>query len=232
MSAVITPFPMSRLARSTHAAQATEVFERERLVHRRVHQKHVLHRAGQPARAAFFVHAGAFKTSVLDSHGQERVVGFPMKGDLLGAEALAGGVYVSDVVALDVADVIELPVHVLFDQTRAVLPVVAAALSTALQRDWAWMLALRVYDAEQRVVRFLLDYANRMRMLGYSPDKLVLRMTRADIGSFLDLAAESVVRSMSRLEAARLVEVCCREINILDSSALEEMLARDVCTRH
>jgi CRP/FNR family transcriptional regulator len=127
-------------------------------------------------------------------------------------------------VALDVAEVVELPLQDLLDPTRGVLPQVAAAMSEARERDWAWMLALHTLDAEQRVARFLLDYADRLERMGYSPSRVVLRMTRADIGSFLDMASESVARAMTRLDSAGLIRVSCRDIEMLDADALRRLL--------
>ena len=197
----------------------------ERASHRRVRRKHMLYRAGQPATAAFLVHAGVYKSTVLDAHGRERVTGFALKGDVLGVEALEGTRYAADVVSLDVGDVIELPRSELMDPVRGMLPVVAASMAAAFERDWRWMLAMRAFDADQRVARFLLDYAARLARRGFPGHRLLLRMTRADIGSFLDLASESVVRAMTRLESAGLIRVSCRDITLLDSAALERLLA-------
>lgn len=197
----------------------------ERAVHRRVRRKHMLFRAGQPANAAYLVHAGVFKCTVLDAHGRERVTGFALKGDVLGVESLSSPLYVSDVMALDIGDVIELPRSELLDPVRGALPVVAAGMSAAFERDWSWMLALHSLDAEQRVARFLLDYADRLARWGYGTDRVSLRMTRADIGSFLDMAPESVVRALTRLEGAGLIRVACRDIALLDRVALERLLA-------
>lgn len=197
----------------------------ERATHRRVRRKHMLYRAGQPANAAYLVHAGIFKCTVLDAHGRERVTGFALKGDVLGVEALSGRRYAADAMALDIGDVIELPRAELFDPVRGALPVVASAMAAAFERDWRWMLALHSLDADQRVARFLLDHADRQARRGHDADRVTLRMTRAEIGSFLDLAPESVVRGLSRLESAGLVRVACRDIALLDRAALERLLA-------
>ncbi|AXK71055.1 Crp/Fnr family transcriptional regulator [Lysobacter sp. TY2-98] len=202
-------------------------WDTDRATHRRVRRKHMLYRSGQVARTAYVVHAGIFKCTVLDEHGRERVTAFALKGDVLGVEALASGRYAADVMALDVADVIELPQSDLLDPVRGLLPQVAGMMSTALARDWSWMLALHALDAEQRVAYFLLDLSARLSKRGYSADELMLRMTRYDIGSFLDIASESVVRALTRLEGAGLIRVDCRNITILDRNALVRLLAPD-----
>ncbi|WP_133480164.1 Crp/Fnr family transcriptional regulator [Cognatilysobacter segetis] len=196
----------------------------ERFAHRRIRRKHMLYRAGQPADCVYLVHAGVFRCTVLDAHGRDRVTGFALKGDVLGIESLHAPRYAGDVIALDVGEVVELPANALLDPASGALPAVAAAMSAARERDWAWMLALHTLDAEQRVARFLLDYAERLERMGYSPRRVVLRMTRADIGSFLDMASESVARAMTRLDSAGLIRVSCRDIEILDPMALGRLL--------
>lgn len=196
----------------------------ERLAHRRIRRKHMLYRAGQAATHAYIVHAGVFRCTVLDAHGRDRVTGFALKGDVLGVEALHVSRYVGDVLALDLGEVIEVPLQDLLDPARGVLPRVAAAMSEARERDWAWLLALHTLDTEQRVARFLLDYAGRLERMGYSPSRIVLRMTRADIGSFLDIASESVARAMTRLDSAGLIRVSCRDIEMIDVDALRRLL--------
>lgn len=224
MTAVVTPLAERRAALrlAAHAAPSTPALAR--LPHRRVRRKHMLFRAGQPATTLYLVHAGSFRTSVLDAQGRERVTGFALKGDVLGTEALDGMHYACDAMALDVGDVIELARADVLDPLRGLLPFVAAAMADALRRDWEWMLALHTHDAEQRVARFLLDHARRLSSLGFSDSRIVLRMTRADIGSFLDLASESVVRALTRLESAGLVQVSCRDIGIVDAAGLRRLL--------
>ncbi|WP_187770811.1 Crp/Fnr family transcriptional regulator [Cognatilysobacter lacus] len=224
MSAVFSHPPDARPEYAPRPAAIAEVGQLDRLVHRRIRRKHMLYRAGQPARAAFLVHAGLFRCTVLDAHGRERVTGFPLRGDVLGVECLHAPRYVADVMALDIADVIELPRAELLDPTRALLPHVAAAMAEARERDWTWMLALHTLDAEQRVAQFLLDHAARLESMGFSPRRIVLRMTRADIGSFLDMASESVARSMTRLDSAGLIRVSCRDVEIADEAALRRLL--------
>ena len=205
-------------------APTPDVAELERAPHRRVRRKHMLYRQGQPATSAFVVNAGVFKCTVLDAFGRERVTGFALKGDVLGVECLVEARYLSDVVALDVADVIELSLPELLEPTLGLLPSVASHMSKALAQNWMAMLALHSLDAEQRVAWFLLDYGDRLAARGYPADELVLRMTRGDIGSFLDVASESVVRALTRLEGAGLIRVACRNISIIDRVALTRLL--------
>ncbi|MGH8030510.1 MAG: cyclic nucleotide-binding domain-containing protein [Arenimonas sp.] len=187
-------------------------------------RQHVF-RAGQPRHALYLVHSGVFKTSVASEDGRERITGFRLRGDLLGLDSLDMPTHACDAVALDVGEVWELPV----EQLRRAIPDFEARLTAALageiRRDWAWMLAVSTLNAEQRVVAFLLDLADRLAALGFSPSRMLLRMTRADLGNFLSLQLETVVRALSHLQATGLIVIDGREIRIEDDRGLRALLA-------
>ena len=195
------------------------------LQRRSLRAKQYVFRAGQPRQSLFLIHAGSFKTSVLSEDGREKVTGFHLRGDLLGIDALDMSTYACDAIALDVGEVWELP----YAQLRESLPDfherLTATLASEIRRDWGWMLAVGTLSAEQRVVAFLLDLAARLEALGFSARRMMLRMTRADLGNFLALQLETVVRALSRLQSLGLITIERREIRIDDRAGLRAMLA-------
>src|SRR3546814_3211772 len=54
--------------------------------------------------------SGAFKTVSLSEGGDERIIGFHLPGELMGLDALADGEHRCEAVALDPAEVCEVPV--------------------------------------------------------------------------------------------------------------------------
>jgi CRP/FNR family transcriptional regulator len=187
-------------------------------------KEHVF-RAGQPRHSLYLVHAGVFKTAVATEDGREKITGFRLRGDLLGLDSLDMPTHACDAIALDVGEVWELPV----DQLRRAVPDFEAKLTAALageiRRDWSWMLAVSTLSAEQRVIAFVLDLAARLSALGFSPNHMLLRMTRSDVGNFLALKLETVVRALSKLQAAGLIAIDGREIRIEDADGLRALMA-------
>lgn len=177
-------------------------------------------RAGQPRHALFLVHAGVFKTSLVSEDGREKITGFRMRGDLLGLDALDMAVHACDAVSLDVGEVWELPCAALH-QDAGIQRGLTACLAAEIRRDQGWMLAIGTLGAEQRVASFLLDLAARLSALGFSERRLTLRMTRAEIGSFLALQLETVTRALTRLQARGLIEVDGRQVRIADAAGLQ-----------
>lgn len=200
---------------------------RLKLFRRRVQARESLFRAGQPMHALYLVHAGYFKSCVASSDGREKITGFRMRGDLLGLDSLGMPSYGCDTVALDTSEVWVLPVAQLESfSTKApgFGDCLTAALAGEIRRDWSWMLSVGTLGADQRVIAFLLDLADRQRALGFSARDLMLRMTRAELGNFLSLQLETVTRALSRLDAAGTIAVERREIRIVDEPALRAAL--------
>jgi CRP/FNR family transcriptional regulator, anaerobic regulatory protein len=182
-----------------------------------------LFRAGQPFRAMYIVHAGFFKTTITAEDGRERVTGFPMRGDLLGIESIGTDSYACDAIALDSGEVWELPYPPVLNashQLPALQARLSSALAAALRMERSWTLALGTLGAEARVALFLLDQSARQQANGFSGRRLVLRMTRAEIGSFLGLQLETVARGLSQLASRGAIDVQRRNVELLDLDLL------------
>jgi CRP/FNR family transcriptional regulator, anaerobic regulatory protein len=194
-------------------------------LHKRIlHAKQHVFRAGQAQQSLYLVHAGVFKTSLVAPDGREKITGFRMRGDLLGLDSLGMSNHACDAVSLDVGSVWELPCAQLREQAPEFQDMLTAALAGEIRRDWSWMLAVATLSAEQRVVAFLLDLAARMDRLGYSSRQMLLRMSRTDLGNFLSMQLETVVRALSRLQSLGLIAIDRREIQIQDRLGLQAIL--------
>ncbi len=200
------------------------------VVRRKLEAGQYLYRAGQPFNALFLVHAGFLKTSLVAEDGREQITGFRMRGDLLGVESIGMKTHACDVIALDTSGVWELPYPAVLNACSRLPEMQAqltAALAAEIRNDRTWMLALGTLSAEQRVATFLLDLAARHEALGFSNKHFVLRMSRADIGSFLALKHETVTRALTRLSAQGCISVEWREVRVLDAARLRSTIGMD-----
>lgn len=197
------------------------------LQRRKMRAKQYLFRAGQPRHGLYLIHAGFFKTRILSEDGREKITGFRMRGDLLGMEALDMPRYTCDAISLDVGEVWELPQGQLRELVPDFQERLTAAMAGEIRRDWEWMLVVSTLSADQRVVSFLLDLSARLLTLGFSANSMLLRMSRADLGNFLSLQLETVVRALHRLQDQGLISVERREIRILDTVGLRALLSQE-----
>ena len=68
-----------------------------------------IHTIGQPFDMLYVVNSGFLKTVLIDEFGNEQVLAFPMKGDLMGVDGIHNKTYSSEAVALSDCDLVLLP---------------------------------------------------------------------------------------------------------------------------
>lgn len=194
---------------------------------RRVREGESLLHSGDRFHSLYVVRSGCFKTVYTDLSGSEQVLGFPMSGDLMGADGIDCGHYCSTAISLDMSEVVIIP---LAGMTRLIYecPKLEALLYRVLSRElvrvqnMAWTLG--TLGAEGRVAAFLLALSSRLGALGYSRCSFNLRMTRQEIGSYLGLKLETVSRALSALNASGVIQVHQRSIDIVDADALRAVI--------
>jgi CRP/FNR family transcriptional regulator len=152
------------------------------------------------------------------------VVGFPMRGDLIGLDAIRSGRYPVTVRALEEANVAALPYRELVDLARTYAPIeqtILQAVSAELLRNYEVMRAIGVLGAEARLARFLHLLCERGARFGFSRSLLRLSMSRADIASYLGLSVETVCRAFTSLAARGIIDVRRRTVRVLDRERFE-----------
>ena len=98
--------------------------------------------------------------------------------------------------------------------------IVSRLMSREIVREHSLMMLLGSMNAEERLAAFLLNISQRMKARGYSPTEFHLRMSRAEIGSYLGMKLETVSRTFSAFQQQRLLEVDKRHIRITNLDGL------------
>jgi CRP/FNR family transcriptional regulator, anaerobic regulatory protein len=193
---------------------------------RRVAGGETLYRAGDRFQFIYAVRTGTFKSSLTLADGREQVSGFHMAGELMGLDGVANGTHASSATALEDTEVCAIPYSRLNDlagQSTNLLHVVGRLMSREIVREHSLMLLLGSMNAEERLAAFLLNMSQRLKARGYSPCEFHLRMSRAEIGSYLGMKLETVSRTFSSFQQQRLLEVDKRHIRILDFERLTQV---------
>jgi len=196
---------------------------------RKVARGRALFHAGDRFDAVYAVWTGSFKTVVSTRHGREQVTGFRMAGDLVGLEGIHASRQAVDAIALEDSQVCVIPfagLQALARDTPTLQGRLQRLMSREIVHDHGAMLNLGSKSAEERVVAFLLDLADRLETRGYSRSSLLLRMSRVELGSYLALKPETVSRTLTRLQAHGLLFVCQRRITITDPNGLQQLRDR------
>ncbi len=184
-----------------------------------------LFRAGETAECIHLLKSGILKGYLLSPAGEEQVVAFYLPGDLVGLESMELPRQTFCVEALSLSRTCTLSreeVTELCARSQPVLRCLLGQASRRLRHDASMFALLGCRSADRRVAAFLLELSRRMKKRGVPTRELELEMTRADIGSYLALAVETVSRVLTRLRKNGVIEVeRNRRVSIIDSDAME-----------
>ena len=184
-----------------------------------------LFREGEPFEAIAAVRAGTVKTYVVDRDGHEHVLGFHLPGEVIGLNAIDGETYPCNAVALDTVMLCRFSfpkIAVLAPR----LPGLQRQLFRLLSRDIGRAALLAGdWSADQRMAAFLVGLSRRLAARGFSATRFQLTMARTDIANYLRLAPETVSRVLRRFQEEGRLVVDRRELELLDTAALEALAA-------
>jgi CRP/FNR family transcriptional regulator len=150
-----------------------------------------------------------------------------MAGDLIGLKGIDAGRHAVDAIALQDSQVCVIPyacLQALAREEPGLQQRLLRLMSRKIVNDLSTMLHLGSMCADERVAAFLLDFGARLEARGNSGSSLVLPMSRADVGSYLGLTPETVTRAFSRFRAGGLLQVCLRQVRIIDLEGLRHVV--------
>ena len=192
-------------------------------------------RTGDVADCVHFVKSGALKAYLLCPAGEEQVVAFYFPGDLIGLESMGFPNEALCIEALSLCRVCALPreeVMELCTRSRSVMRRLFVQASFRLRFDASLFAMLGRKSADQRVAAFLLELARRLTERDAPILEFELKMTRADIASYLALAVETVSRVLTRLQDNGAIEVeRSRRVCIVDIPAMDAVAGNTPTTQ-
>jgi CRP/FNR family transcriptional regulator len=197
-----------------------------------VHAGEMLYQAGERFGNLYVLNSGFFKIVTLSPDGREQVVGLKFRGDWLGFDGIAGGVYSCDAVAMDTGEIWVIRYEALLAAcagNRELLTVLHEAMSREIARDRDSLMSVCTLPADARVAEFLRYWAESLAKRGLRTDQIALRMTRAEIGNYLGMTLETVSRALSRLARDKVINFASkgrRDVHIPDVDALSAFVQR------
>lgn len=204
----------------------------ERLVSagRRLRAGETLYTVGGRFRCLYAIRSGTLKSVLLSPGGDEQVTGFHLAGDVIGMDGVARGVHASTAVALDDAEICILP-YALSASTEGSLQLqqaFARMMSRELVRENGLIMLLGSMNADARLAAFLLNLSRRMSVRGFSAAEFHLRMSRAEIASYLGLTVETVSRTLTGFHGRHWIQVNRKHVRILDINGLHSAFDRHI----
>jgi CRP/FNR family transcriptional regulator len=196
-------------------------------IRRKIRRGEVLFRAGDRFDSLYAVRLGFLKSTLVSADGHEQVTGFHMAGEIVGLDGISADSHTCDTTALEDTEVCVIPYERL-EEFSATLPALQnhlrKVMSREIVREHGVMLLLGSMRAEERLAAFLLNLSQRFEARGYSRTEFVLRMTRAEIGSYLGLKLETVSRALSHFAQESLIAVDQKHVRIINAEGLRSLL--------
>jgi CRP/FNR family transcriptional regulator len=199
---------------------------------RKVKRGAMLFRNGEKFTSLYAIRTGFFKTCIASEDGRDQVTGFQMAGEVVGLDGIVNDHHTCNAVALEDAEVCVMPFERIEELSREVVALqrhVHKIMSREIVRENGVMLLLGSMRADERLAAFLLNLVQRLHARGFSQSELVLRMTREEIGSYLGLKLETVSRTFSKFVEDGVVEVKQRNVRILNTNALKDIVNPKAC---
>lgn len=186
---------------------------------RKVSAGRVLFGQGERFQGLYAVRSGTFKSVFVFADGREQVCAFPMTGDVVGLDGLVDGAHGTTMTALEDTQVGRMA----GPSWSQIAPCDAGPLQRLtelmagqIQRGQQWHALLGRASAQERLAMFLLDQSQRWHAQGCSPCDFQLRMSRAEIGSFLCMSMETVSRTFSSMQRKGWLRVDKRRVILAD----------------
>lgn len=164
--------------------------------------------------ALYAVRQGSFKEYTLAQNGEETVVDFYFPGEIIGLSALSQNKHSYFVEALENSTICEIDVKKLFllmNQNKHLQERLFAMMSQKLLTQNSLNVC---QDAEQKVLSFLINLADRFQERGNGDHAYTLSMSRYDIANYLHLRTETVSRMFTKLKKQGLIHIQSKYIHL------------------
>ncbi|MFA9461302.1 fumarate/nitrate reduction transcriptional regulator Fnr [Thiohalorhabdus methylotrophus] len=181
---------------------------------------------GDPFRALFAVRSGVLKTYLLEAEGEEHITGFHFPGELVGLDAISGGIHACSARALDTTSLCEIPFDRLDDlagRIGGLRQQLFRLMSREIHQDDRERRNQAQAVADPRLAAFLLDVSGRLSKLGFSATTFRLKISNRDLANYLGLAPETVSRLFRRFRERGLATVQSKEVRIHDPERLRAL---------
>ena len=192
---------------------------------RSVARKEMIFHEGDDLRSVYFIQSGKVRSFKVNNDGKELVTGLYGPGEFLGyMSVLEGGRVSEGAEALEATELAIIPreeLQALLYRDRDVSMRFIKLLTREVKEKEQQLLDLAYTSVRQRVAQALLRLHER-----YNPDDpsdLGVQISREDLATIVGTATESLIRALTDLKDAGLIESRGREIHLKNMKGLERL---------
>ena len=198
----------------------------QKFLHIRVKAGRHVYLSNDKCEMIYLVYSGFLKNTWADTNGNEKIIDFPMKGEMVGLDGIAHGKFANSLKALTDSELIGISLDFCRRQNvegEAFRNHIILVLSQQLVNEQKSSFMISALPVDAKVAKFLLSLSFKFKSLGYSEKSFLLRMSREEIGSYLGVSLETVSRTISGLCKIGVLKKDNRSIEIINFDALKKL---------
>ena len=198
----------------------------QQFLHIRVKAGRHVYLSNDKCEMIYLVYSGFLKNTWADTNGNEKIIDFPMKGEMVGLDGIAHGKFANSLKALTDSELIAIPLDFCRRQNvegEVFRNHIISVLSQQLVNEQKSSFMISALPVDAKVAKFLLSLSFKFKSLGYSEKSFLLRMSREEIGSYLGVSLETVSRTISGLCKIGVLKKDNRSIEIINFDALKKL---------
>lgn len=194
---------------------------------RPLHKGDYLFNGGDKFVSIYAIHSGSIKTFTESCKGDEQITGLYLPGELIGLDAIHGGIHPCSARALETTSLCELPFEILETLSHNVPELrhqLFRVMSKEIAGDQSLLMFLAQKNASERLAAFLINLSSRLKARNFSETQFNLTMSRKDIGNFLGLTIETISRTFSYFQNEGILTTDRKFVNIHKLDALKKLV--------
>jgi CRP/FNR family transcriptional regulator len=198
----------------------------QKFLHVRVKAGRHVYLSNDKCEMIYLVYSGFLKNTWADTNGNEKIIDFPMKGEMVGLDGIAHGKFANSLKALTDSELIAIPLDFCRRQNvegEVFRNHIISVLSQQLVNEQKSSFMISALPVDAKVAKFLLSLSFKFKSLGYSEKSFLLRMSREEIGSYLGVSLETVSRTISGLCKIGVLKKDNRSNEIINFDALKKL---------
>ncbi|QJC33573.1 fumarate/nitrate reduction transcriptional regulator Fnr [Enterobacteriaceae endosymbiont of Donacia provostii] len=182
-----------------------------------VHKGEILFRAKEKMISLYTIQSGTIKTYNFTKQGNEQIIKFYFKGDLIGLDSIYNGIYSNFIKALETSTLCEVSLskfNKIIFQIPSLGYKIIKLMSKEIKINLYFISLLSRKKAEIKLATFIYDLSKKLKIRGYSHKEFFLSMTRSDIGNYLGITVETISRILSKLKKSKILIIRGKHIII------------------
>ncbi|GEM_PF-3120232 len=186
-----------------------------------------LYHRGDASTCIMLIFSGSLKTVDLNEGGELRIKEFLIKQDIIGLDAMMDTYHSTDAIAIE-DSIVKAISYEKFNLFSLRSPEISEILETVRAQFMARKEeSRRVLDnlrSESKMASFLLNLTNRMGRIGYSTERIQIKMTHKDIANFLGVKGETISRAIHSLTTKGTIIMKNKTMAIVDMQLLKDII--------